>query len=113
MTVANAVRLWIDDLRDPGEGWVWVKNNTQAISYLATWSDMVEEVSIDHDICHFREVGIGQFKVACDETFQATARYIAAVKPANLKRIVLHSGNPDGRAAIAAILRPLGVPIEG
>lgn len=42
------MKLWIDDLREPPEGWTWAKNSIDAIRYLDTHE--VEEVSFDHDL---------------------------------------------------------------
>ena len=42
------MKLWIDDLRTPPEGWSWAKTPTEAIGILTTYS--VSEVSFDHDL---------------------------------------------------------------
>lgn len=40
------VRLWVDDERQPPEGWTWVTSSSQAISVLE--SEEVVEMSLDY-----------------------------------------------------------------
>lgn len=44
------MRLWIDDLRTPPEGWEWVKTSQEAIDFLAGNTSRLEVVSFDHDL---------------------------------------------------------------
>lgn len=46
-------RIWIDDLRLPPEGWVWVKTSDAAIEVLAEFKHLGSEyevISFDHDL---------------------------------------------------------------
>lgn len=45
---AAAIKVWLDDVRTPPEGWVWVKTVKEAIQILSTGK--VEEISLDHDL---------------------------------------------------------------
>lgn len=42
------MRLWIDDLRDPPDGWAWAKTSREAIDTLSGGG--VTEISLDHDL---------------------------------------------------------------
>lgn len=42
------MRLWVDDLRPPPEGWWWAKSSKRAIAFLHyPW---IREMSLDHDL---------------------------------------------------------------
>jgi len=42
------MKLWVDDLRTPPEGWTWAKTSAEAIAALAEHA--VTELSLDHDL---------------------------------------------------------------
>lgn len=42
------MKLWIDDLRPPPEGWEWARYSVVALLYLHNHD--IEEVSFDHDM---------------------------------------------------------------
>ena len=42
------MKLWVDDLREPGPEWKWAKSSNEAIRYLLV--NTVEEISFDHDL---------------------------------------------------------------
>ena len=44
----RAMKLWIDDLRTPPDGWKWAKTSLEAIKILEEYD--IEEVSFDHDL---------------------------------------------------------------
>lgn len=123
------MKLYVDDLRKCPDGWVLARSVTEAIRILATQS--VDEVSLDHDICHsipvrpFKELGglpfpIGtvseedataaqqvyehgiHFPVACPETFEPVARYIALMP--KRPKVQIHTANPLGRDKMTLIL---------
>lgn len=109
------MKLFVDDLRKPIEGWTLARTNTEAIRLLATLH--IEEISIDHDICvvNFglissplrRRLSIGE------ETYQPVAYYIAAMKPEDRpKKIILHSANPAGVLRMKNILFDAGIEVE-
>jgi len=105
--------LWVDDFRPAPIGWAHALSVTEAIRMLdeGSW----DEVSLDHDICHilpYRE-GAPQDILettsmlyqpsSCNETFEAVARFIAA-KPGDIKRVHIHTANPDGAERMAFII---------
>ncbi|MHA4848749.1 cyclic-phosphate processing receiver domain-containing protein [Rhodococcus sp. MSC1_016] len=42
------MRLWVDDLRTPPDGWEWAKTSAAAIARLDAGG--VEQLSLDHDL---------------------------------------------------------------
>lgn len=93
------LRLFVDDYREPPEGWHLAKTITEAIRILSgpVYS---EAVSLDHDII-FRE-GKHSFS---EETFASVARYIATMPKDRLPKVVyVHTSNPRGANDIEGIL---------
>lgn len=41
-------KLWVDDLRQAPDGWVWVKSSSEAIDWLCDHTPA--EISFDHDL---------------------------------------------------------------
>ncbi len=104
--------LWIDDLRDPAafgrsaQTYHWAKTNTEAIRIIDDLGHYIEGFAIDHDKCH--KIPVKEFdqyfgcdccevndfvsdlthNVTCDETFEASVRYIALWAKAYDKRNV-------------------------
>lgn len=88
------MKLYVDDLRQPPEGWEVARTITDAIRILAT--GMVDEISLDHDIM-IPEYG-GKSSMAhavvarlAEETFMPVAHYLAIMK--NRPQVKFHSGN--------------------
>ena len=94
------MKLFIDDIRKCPEGWIVARTVTEAIRLLDL--NIVDEVSLDHDICHYN---IHSFKTtSCPETFEPVARFIAkAYQPYSL-RVIIHTANPDGGRKLLYIL---------
>lgn len=42
------MKLWLDDIREAPEGWVWARTYDEAIRYLTTLE--VTHASLDHDL---------------------------------------------------------------
>lgn len=101
------MKLYVDDLRLAPEGWHCVRTITEAIRILA--SQEVEEVSLDHDICHTDTSIEGSSLVlnprTCPENYTAVAYYIAIMDPRYRPKVVyIHTGNPVGAKDLASIL---------
>jgi len=94
------MRLFVDDYREPPEGWHLTKTITEAIRVLSGvmyW----DAVSLDHDII-YRE-GKHSFS---EETFATVARYIAIMPKDRLPKIVyIHTSNPSGANDMEEILK--------
>lgn len=87
------MRVWLDDVRTPPPGWVWVKTAAAAVDLLD--SGGVEEISLDHDL------GDGEPSGYVVAVFIEERAYSGSMKP--LKWAV-HSNNPSGRARIIGAL---------
>ena len=100
------MKLWVDDVRQAPEGWHHARTNSEAIRLLATRE--VEEISIDHDICHVTEKsgsGLITGTVECDDDYRAVAYYILAMDPDRKpKKVTIHTSNPWGAKEMNAIL---------
>jgi hypothetical protein len=91
------MKLFVDDIRRPWDGWIVARNVTEAIRYLA--SQTFELVTLDHDIACRSSNGNEH---SSDETFEAVARYIALME--NRPTVWIHTGNPAGGQRMADIL---------
>lgn len=96
------VKLWLDDVREAPDGWLWVRTAREALAILKTV--VVDEISLDHDL------GLDGV-TAEDENGQSgydVARYIEEMayegRMSRLKWSV-HSSNPVGRKRMEAALR--------
>lgn len=47
------MKLWLDDIREPPDGWLWAKNAGQAIAIIQAFADSPlewEDASFDNDL---------------------------------------------------------------
>lgn len=102
-------KIWVDDLRDPeafkpGEGWHWCRTITEAVRLLAGHS--VEEVHLDHDICHVLHGSDPiAVPVVCPEDYTAVAHFIAEMSPKMAPKVVyVHTSSEVGSERIFNIL---------
>lgn len=93
------MKLFVDDLRYPPEGWHVVRTVTEAIRVLQTQWRNITHVSLDHDI------------EGSNETFEAVARFIAVAEAADVLAgneshltITIHSANPVATENMKKIL---------
>ena len=83
------MKLFVDDLRKPPEGWELARTNTDAIKVLSM--GLVEEISLDHDIIFTTQeesVIVGHYS---EETFQPIAYYIARME--KKPKVLFHTAN--------------------
>lgn len=106
------MKLWIDDLRNPAyyghADWYWAKSNTEAIRILQSSPEPVDEIAIDHDICHTLPGDPSTLRpICCTETFEATARFLSIMHRdcrCTPIPITIHTSNPAGAEKIKNIL---------
>lgn len=73
------MKLFVDDIRNaPDESWTVARTINAAISFIDTFSDKIEVISLDHDISHQIAMDILSRPYPCNETFTAVAYYIKA-----------------------------------
>lgn len=93
------MKLFVDDIRKPPEGWQVARTITDAIRILATQE--VEEISLDHDIAC--RLVMGQ-EHSSEETFEPVARYLALMPAERRPKISIHTANPGAGQVMAKIL---------
>lgn len=109
------MKLWVDDIRKAPDGWTHAKTVTEAIRLLD--NNIVEEVSLDHDISHDIMLDNGNVvcrPYPCGETFEPVARFIKSIYPPNpcqSIRINIHTANPAGAERMKNILKDYDVTI--
>lgn len=92
------MRLFVDDIREPWEGWHLARTISQAIRLLSTGH--VKEISLDHDI---QQTVFGSLEL---ETFEPVARYVALMSETEQAApyVQFHTSNPAGGQRMANII---------
>jgi hypothetical protein len=91
----NTMKIFLDDKRQPPEGWLLVRWPQEAIELLMT--NTVEEISLDHDLGDDTH-GTGYDVVLWIEEAVATREFVPP-------KILVHSDNPPARARMEAGIR--------
>ena len=86
------MRVYLDDTRDPPDGWVLVRWPDQAIEFLNTGK--VTEISLDHDLGDDAR-GTGYDVILWIEEAVYTANFVPPV-------IIVHSANSSARQKMLA-----------
>lgn len=104
------MKLWLDDLRKPPEGWYWLKTADEAIDCMANCVEMeaVSVISMDHDLSDLQYIQEGQLS---KEQREAIAKektgydVICWMEENNCwpARVVIHSMNPEGARRMADV----------
>ena len=93
------MKIWLDDLRDPPEGWYWVKTAAEAIDAMIDFDD-VTDISLDHDL-----------GIVVAETGYDVAKWIEKRVMSDYgyfpPRIWVHTSNPVGRANINGAIQSI------
>ena len=89
------IKVYLDDMRTPPEGWVLVKTAREAIELLMT--NDVEEISLDHDLGE-EENGSGYDVINWLEKEVYENNFIPPV-------IHIHTANPVARERMEAAVR--------
>lgn len=104
------MKLWIDDIREPPEGYVWLKSVDSAMSHISEYQYLynvtrpkyrefwkIELIDIDHDAGEYAKDGGDYIKLL--DWLEATGQNYP---------IRIHSMNPVGRENMRAIIRRNG-----
>jgi len=83
------MKLWVDDLREPPEGWRWAKSSRAAILRLEF--DSFTEISLDHDL-------------GGDDTPRPVVLWMIE-NDYQPHRIHVHTANPVGREWLEGMIR--------
>lgn len=93
------IKLYVDDLRVPPEGFELARTVTEAITVLATTP--VEVLSLDHDVINNQST----IQTFSEENFSAVARYVALMHKADQPKVIfLHTASHNGALSMARIL---------
>ena len=90
------MKLWLDDVREPPIGWIWVKSYEGAIYYLT--KNSVWYISLDHDLGENKKTG---YDLAC--WIEEKVHLNIIKKPIML----CHSQNPVGKRRILQVIEKL------
>jgi hypothetical protein len=88
------VKLWVDDIRTPPEGWWWAKDSDKAIEWLICCKNLwgpPEIMSLDHDLGGddtTRPIVLW----CCENEFWPT-------------EVIVHSANPVGRDWLEGMIK--------
>lgn len=108
------MKLFVDDIRNaPDETWVVARTITEAVRIIS--QQIVEVISLDHDISHQVHMDTLSRPYPCQENFSAIAYYLGALYGfRNIKQptIILHTANPVGAKNMASILSLHGLVSE-
>lgn len=85
------IKVYLDDLRTPPAGFTLVKDARTAIDFITSSWDMIEEISLDHDLGDEERYGNG-YQVVCE-----MEDFVFNTRPTHLPYIHVHSANPIGR----------------
>jgi hypothetical protein len=88
------IRLWLDDIREPPQGWTWVKTVPAAIQLLE--EGRVVEISLDHDLGEDQEEGY------------AVCLWMAEHGVWPPEGAAVHSGNPPGCERMCGVIESYG-----
>ena len=90
------MKLWLDDIRKPPKGWVWVKTPKEATKYLETGE--VTEASLDHDLglCIFTGYNLLEWIEA--------QVFLNGFKPPKLR---IHTSNPSARVKMELAVKKI------
>lgn len=89
-------KLWIDDVRDPGEGWVWKKTWAESLGEIATHIDSYQVISFDHDLGNEYHDGYDLLTFIENWVNQGLVR--------RLPKLEVHSANPVGYARMMSAI---------
>lgn len=107
------MKLWHDDVRPAPHGWVWVQNNDDAKAILLACSEIITDMSLDHDLgaIPYQEVGI-MARGRDEETGYKLAYWMAQNAYTGVitlpETITVHSWNPAGAAKMVSVFLQVG-----
>lgn len=89
------MKLWLDDVREAPEGYVWLKSVNEAIAFVEANKEKIELIDTDHDAGDFADQG-GDYIRFLD--------YLAVIRKGETFAVRIHSMNPVGRDNMRRII---------
>lgn len=117
--MSTFIRVYLDDIRTPPEGWTLVKTYEECVEALLTGE--VEHLSLDHDLAdeHYalllpdEEFDYSEFK---ERTGYDVCKWMVENNVWPKTSITLHSANPPGRENMRVLInanKPEGLLVFG
>lgn len=104
------IKVWIDDIREAPEGYIWCRSTNNALRFITQNKDYIELIDIDHDAGDYQKDG-GDFIAVLKELerLSRNPRWSPVYKDV-IKRYSfrLHSANPVGVQNMRAIIQANG-----
>lgn len=102
------IKIWIDDVREAPEGYVWCKSTLNALHTIYHNADEIEEIALDHDAGDYALEG-GDFIKVLEELERLCHSKNALKRACWLERCMkfrfsFHSANPVGVANMRRII---------
>ena len=98
------MKVWIDDVRYPPDGWIWYKEINPALRFIRENYQLIDTISFDHDAGGFRR-GNDDYIVILKEMERLYRRGLINCSHIKFR---LHSANPVGVQNMRAIIQANG-----
>ena len=103
------MKIWVDDVREAPEGYVWCKSTLNALRTIYRNADAIEEIALDHDAGDYAIEG-GDYIEILKELERLCHSGTALKRAYWLEhcihyRFSLHSANPVGVDNMRAIIK--------
>lgn len=98
------MKVWLDDVREAPDGWLWVRNAEDFKEVFACFYPHITEISFDHDIASFDHLGNEITGYHC---FCIVEKHAFVNADYTIPKMTCHSSNPAGRAKILQGIRAM------
>ena len=95
------MKIWVDDLREAPEGYIWCKSTNEALRLIVSNIDNIAEIHLDHDM---GDTFGGDAINILNELERKSHRSEAFAKAVNKIVFKIHTANPVGAANMKAII---------
>ena len=99
------MKLWIDDIRTPPDGYIWHKAINPALRFIRENYWLIDTIDFDHDAGEFRRGGKDDYIVILNEMERLSKRGIISCNHMSFR---FHSMNPVGVQNMRAIIQRNG-----
>lgn len=99
------MKLWIDDIRTPPEGYIWHKSINPALRFIRENYWLIDTIDLDHDAGEFRRADGADYIVILKELERLEHHDKISCKHISFR---LHSMNPVGVQNMRAIIQRNG-----
>lgn len=93
------MKIWLDDVRDPGAGWLWVKDVPTLKRIVQKKNQSIEIISLDHDLGENIPTGYDFLNWFEGKVAEGSIRTVP--------KLQIHSANPVGRKNMEAAIKSI------